>query len=257
MAQAQNVTEAFSSFQQYLNEEQDVREEIRVVVRDLEQKTREILAVLQGIHQPDGVKQLSEICKKARGCLVDIRQLFDSLKEKVPKDQYYRFHDHWRFCIQRLSFLAALIVYLETEALITQTETAETLGVAAQKEDGFHLELDDYLMGLLQMASELINLHWKPPSNNPSNRAFTDDVKFQSRLAVNAVTSGDYSRPIRIASFVGELDSGFRLLNLKNDSLRKKFDGLKYDLKKVEEVVYDVTIRGLRPDGVSADPASS
>lgn len=72
-------------------------------------------------------------------------------------------------------------------------------------------------------------------------------LSFQSRLAVNAVTAGYYSRPVRIARFVGELDSGFRLLNLKNDFLRKKFDGLKYDLKKVEEVVYDVTIRGLRP----------
>jgi hypothetical protein len=33
---------------------------------------------------------------------------------------------------------------------------------------------------------------------------------------------------------------------LKNDSLRKRFDVLKYDLKKVEEVVYDLTIRGLK-----------
>lgn len=70
---------------------------------------------------------------------------------------------------------------------------------------------------------------------------------FQSRLAVNSVTAGDYGRPVRVAKFVGELDSGFRLLNLKNDSLRKRFDGLKYDLKKVEEVVYDLTIRGLKP----------
>ena len=46
---------------------------------------------------------------------------------------------------------------------------------------------------------------------------------------------------------MAELDSGFRLLQLKNDSLRKKFDGLKYDLKKVEEVVYDLSIRGLKP----------
>ena len=35
------------------------------------------------------------------------------------------------------------------------------------------------------------------------------------------------------------------MLNLKNDTLRKKFDGIKYDLKKVEEVVYDLSIRGL------------
>lgn len=52
---------------------------------------------------------------------------------------------------------------------------------------------------------------------------------------------------MRISKFVAELDAGFRLLNLKNDTLRKRFDGLKYDLKKVEEVVYDLTIRGLKP----------
>ena len=44
---------------------------------------------------------------------------------------------------------------------------------------------------------------------------------------------------------LNNLDGGFRLLNLKNDMLRKKFDSLKYDLKKVEEVVYDLSIRGL------------
>jgi hypothetical protein len=59
------------------------------------------------------------------------------------------------------------------------------------------------------------------------------------------VTGEEYQRPQKIASFVSELDAGFRLLNLKNDSLRKKFDGLKYDLKKIEEVVYDIKIRGL------------
>ena len=75
----------------------------------------------------------------------------------------------------------------------------------------------------------------------------TDFVTFQSRFAVNSVTSADYGRPFKIAAFVAELDAGFRLLNLKNDSLRKKFDGLKYDLKKIEEVVYDLTIRGLKP----------
>jgi hypothetical protein len=62
---------------------------------------------------------------------------------------------------------------------------------------------------------------------------------------VNCVTQGDYDRPLRISAFVGDLLTGFRLLNLKNDGLRKKFDSLKYDMKKVEEVVYDLSIRGL------------
>ena len=49
----------------------------------------------------------------------------------------------------------------------------------------------------------------------------------------------------RIAEFLNSLHTGFRLLNLKNDNLRKRFDSIKYDLKKVEEVVYDISIRGL------------
>lgn len=43
-----------------------------------------------------------------------------------------------------------------------------------------------------------------------------------------------------------ELDVGFRFLNFKNDFFRKKFDGFKYDLKKIEEVVYDLIIRGFK-----------
>lgn len=86
-------------------------------------------------------------------------------------------------------------------------------------------------MGLLQLSSEL------------------------ARLAVNSVTSGDYNRPLQIAKFVGELNAGFRLLNLKNDSLRKRFDALKYDVKKIEEVVYDLSIRGLKP-GTQSDNTS-
>ena len=60
---------------------------------------------------------------------------------------------------------------------------------------------------------------------------------------MNSVTHGDYERPQRIAEFLNDINSGFRLLNLKNDMLRKKFDSLKYDMKKVEEVVYDLSIR--------------
>jgi len=47
---------------------------------------------------------------------------------------------------------------------------------------------------------------------------------------------------------VKDLQSGFSLLNLKNDSLRRRFDALKYDVKKTEEVVYDLSLRKLIPE---------
>lgn len=52
----------------------------------------------------------------------------------------------------------------------------------------------------------------------------------QSRLAVNSVTLGDYERPLQIGNFIKDLFSGFQLLNLKNDILRKRSDGIKYSV---------------------------
>lgn len=88
-------------------------------------------------------------------------------------------------------------------------------------------------MGVLQMASEL------------------------SRFATNSVTLGDFERPLQIQRFMADLSAGFRLLNLKNDGLRKRFDGLKYDVKKIEEIVYDISIRRLRTDQASSACTSS
>lgn len=98
--------------------------------------------------------------------------------------------------------------------------------------DGFHLDVEDYLIGLLQLATEL------------------------SRFATNAVTLGDYERPMQISRFLADLNAGFRILNLKNDGLRKRFDVLKYDIKKIEEIVYDISIRRLRSSDAEA-PSST
>ncbi|XP_034278501.1 translin [Pantherophis guttatus] len=216
-----SVSEMFIALQGVLTADQDIREEIRKVVHGVEQTAREILTVLQGVHQGSGFQDIPKKCQKAREHFNTVKIHLASLKTKFPADQYYRFHEHWRFVLQRLVFLAAFVVYLETETLVTREAVTEILGIEADREKGFHLDIEDYLSGVLTLASEL------------------------SRLAVNSVTSGDYSRPLRISVFINELDSGFRLLNLKNDSLRKRYDGLKYDVKKIEEVVYDLSIRGL------------
>ncbi|KAI4490916.1 hypothetical protein M0802_010590 [Mischocyttarus mexicanus] len=223
---ADEVSQIFNAFQDYLNNEQEIREEIRVIVREIEKSARDILMILQNIHNENSVEEniiVSQYCAKARELFKDVRKQYAELAEVIPKDQYYRFNDQWRFVTQRLCFLASLTVYLEVKILATKDTVAEILGIKNNREDGFHLDLEDFLMGLLQLSAEL------------------------SRFAVNSVTNGDYNRPIEIAKFVNELNAGFRLLNLKNDALRKRFDALKYNVKKIEEVVYDLSIRGLKP----------
>ena len=50
--------------------------------------------------------------------------------------------------------------------------------VNLKNEDGFHITIEEYLHALVSLTEEL------------------------SRLAINAVTLGDYSRPIQISKFV-------------------------------------------------------
>ena len=66
-------------------------------------------------------------------------------------------------------------------------------------------------------------------------------------MAVNSVTLGDYQRPMLISRFVKDLHSAFQLLNLKNDTLRRRSDGIKYNVKKIEDVVYDLRLRNFVP----------
>ncbi|ELR60633.1 Translin [Bos mutus] len=223
-----SVSEIFVELQGFLAAEQDIRE-ASPLVQSLEQTAREILTLLQGVHQGAGFQDIPKRCLKAREHFGTVKTHLTSLKTKFPLNSITGlFHEHWRFVLQRLVFLAAFVVYLESETLVTREAVTEILGIEPDREKGFHLDVEDYLSGVLILASEL------------------------SRLSVNSVTAGDYSRPLHISTFINELDSGFRLLNLKNDSLRKRYDGLKYDVKKVEEVVYDLSIRGFNKETAAA-----
>jgi len=109
----------------------------------------------------------------------------------------------------------------EQGQLMTIEQVGDILGVPTnvKEKDVFHLTLEEYLHSLISLIEEL------------------------SRLAVNSVTLGDYQRPLLISKFVKDLHAGFQLLNLKNDSLRRRSDSIKYNVKKIEDVVYDLSLR--------------
>lgn len=76
----------------------------------------------------------------------------------------------------------------------------------------------------------------------------TDLTEELSRLAMNSVTMGDINLTVCISSFIKDLFAGFQLLNLKNDILRRRVDAVKYHVKKVEDVIYDLSLRNLIPE---------
>ena len=94
------------------------------------------------------------------------------------------------------------------------------------KEDRF-VDYDDlgvspeyYLLGLCDLTGELV------------------------RDAVNSSINEDYKRTAKIKDFVSELYGMLLQFNFRNGELRKKFDGIKWDLKKLEDMAFDLKMKG-------------
>ncbi|KAJ7505329.1 Translin [Mycena galericulata] len=185
-----------------------VSEKIKEQVKEFDKKIRIIVGILGKIHSTPSVS-MPELLDSVNPVILSCRDITASIAGVIPPDQFWRWKDMWSNSIRAAVFASALIEYLRNGSLLSLPRASEILGIQEEWKD--------------RMVNEL------------------------SRYAVNAVTLGNFEEPMRISIFVKDIFSGFTMLNLKNDSLRRRFDSLKYDLKKIEEVVYDVSLRKLVP----------
>ncbi|XP_057982976.1 uncharacterized protein LOC131167918 isoform X2 [Malania oleifera] len=212
-----SVEKQFEDFHHQLEESGGLRERIRAVATEIESATRLMHASLLLVHQSRPIPEVLENAKAQIGVLKELYSRLANIHHECA-GQYYRYHGDWRSETQTVVSLLAFMHWLETGSLLIHAEAEEKLGLNTS---GFGLDIEDYLIGICFMSNEL------------------------PRYVVNQVTSGDYDCPRKVLKFLTDLHAAFRMLNLRNDFLRKKFDGMKYDLRRVEEVYYDVKIRGL------------
>ena len=168
--------------------------------------------------------EITSIATQVQSDLPKVKSCLAVLAAIVPHNELYKYNQAWNLSSQTSIFLVTYTTFLLHSRLPTLTEINLHLGIPVSvsgTDVSFHFALEEYLHAQVSLFSEL------------------------TRLAITSVTNGDFQRPLTISSFCKSLYSAFQLLNLKNDSLRKRFDSIKYDLKKMEEVVYDLTIRGL------------
>ncbi|WFD29370.1 Translin-1 [Malassezia sp. CBS 17886] len=133
----------------------------------------------------------------------DLRSAIADVTAAVPDGQYYKWNDLWTWAVRQAVFSTCLVYFLGGGDLLPKEDVGEVLGMNMLASDRMMLSTDEYLHGVISMVNEL------------------------PRHAVNAVTAGDFAAPVRIAAFVKQVHGAFQVLNLKNDLLRKRFDGLK------------------------------
>ncbi|KAG8376571.1 hypothetical protein BUALT_Bualt09G0077300 [Buddleja alternifolia] len=238
----QSLEKQFDEFRHQLQDSGSLRERIRSVSLEIESATRLMQSSLLLIHQS---RPIPEVLEKAKGQIDLLKELYSKLAEIMREcpGQYYRYHGDWRSETQTVVSLLAFMHWLETGNLLLHAEAEEKLGLNPSE---FGLDIEDYLIGICFMSNDLVRYllviyYICPVCEENENELHT----LQPRYVVNQVTAGDYDCPRKVLKFLTDLHVAFRMLNLRNDFLRKKFDGMKYDLRRVEEVYYDVKIRGL------------
>lgn len=95
-------------------------------------------------------------------------------------------------------------------------EFSKSKSIPSAKDLG--VDYESYLAGLCDLTGELV------------------------RKAINSAIKGDFKEALFIKSFVSELYDELMLFDFKND-LRRKFDSIKYDLKKLDEIALGIALK--------------
>ncbi|KAJ2798277.1 Translin-1 [Coemansia guatemalensis] len=216
--------QVFIDLQDKFDQESELFESVKAATKELDRTCRLASAKLSKAHSlpKDRLKEVTDAIKPQ---FATIQQNIGELAKLITPVTFYKYKEMWTHKLQNACALAVFAIYLEEARLATPADVGEHLGCKVNMTNEpiteFVLTLDEYLLGVISLFGEL------------------------ARLAVNSVIVNDVQRPQEISTFASELYSGFQLLNLKNDVLRRRFDSIKYDIKRIEEVQYDLRVRGL------------
>jgi len=245
----------FEQLQTKIDDDAEVRDQIRAITQTLERQGRNAQSVLSRAHSTPAAN-LGSVLVAAEASIKEEVESINKLAAISSNSPYYKYNGLWTRDVQNVVFsilfcgwLGGMSSYIKAEQgkLLTIEEIGAILNgvlvmsanfsysdhppvpVNLKDRDAFHITIEEYLQSLITLIEEL------------------------ARLAINSVTLGDYQRPLQISQFVKDLHAGFQILNLKNDSLRRRSDSIKYNVKKIEDIVYDLSLRNLVPKaGVEA-----
>ncbi|KAK1255382.1 hypothetical protein MKX08_009377 [Trichoderma sp. CBMAI-0020] len=250
----------FSSLEAKLEQETQVRDTLSQIVQRLDRAVATAQGLLSRVHSTPRARYPTLVAQ-VEAAVKEEAVIISELEKVAAQHPYYKFvslsptpstaflttpsryNNKWSRSVQHAIGTAIYCAWLggfpstssssepesaskpapEIGRLLTLEEVGVIFSVPTnlKDRDAFHLTIEEYLLSLIDLTQDL------------------------SRLATNAVTLGDFQLPLTISAFVKDLFAGFQLLNLKNDIIRKRADSVKYEVKRVEDVVYDLSLRGL------------
>ena len=144
---------------------------------------------------------------KAEELVGQIKKELEELKKHTSAHKELEFAPSLKIAVQEYVEALTFFYFIKEKRLATSKE----LGADAES----------YLLGVCDLTGELV------------------------RKAINSAIEKDFKLSVDIKEFVSELYGEMLKFNFRNGQLRKKFDSIKYDLKKLEDLVYDLKTKGL------------
>ncbi|KAK4122416.1 Translin [Parathielavia appendiculata] len=224
----------FDQLKTKIEEDTSIRKELDQILDELNQNVSYTQGVLSRIHSTPRSRYTTLLSQVEGGINKEI-EMVGRLSEFASQYPYYKYNHKWTRMVQDAISTVILCAWLggmstdskpgEVGRLLKLEDIGQIFNVPVnlKDRDAFHITIEEYLLGLIAVIDDL------------------------SRLAVNSVTLGDNAMAVQISGFIKDLHAGFQVLNLKNDVLRKRVDSIKYAVKKVEDVVYDLSLRNLIP----------
>lgn len=143
--------------------------------------------------------------KDAEALVKEMQKQLKLLNEYVRKNQKMYHQGSYKVAIQEYVEAMLYYQYAKERTLMTRSE--------------LNVETDYYLLGLCDLSGELV------------------------RKAVAAASKEKYKEPFIIKEFLTEIYEELLKFDIRDGELRGKFDSIKYDLKKLEDVCFELRIR--------------
>ncbi len=181
-----------------------MRKEMESADKVREEVIREGRKIIKTSKTAIGAVHRDEI-QNAEKVLVLMKEDLAKLKKTAEKSPRLMYEGIFKVAIQEYVEALSLLEFVKNGKIISYSEE--------------FVNPENYLMGLCDLSGELV------------------------RKAINSSLKEDYQMAVKIRKILGELYIEMSKFELRNGELRRKYDGIKYDMKKLDDLVFQLKMK--------------
>lgn len=247
------ISESIEKISILLREKRDFADELKKSASTLELRVQQAQRSLKKVQQAQTYAHYTDLLQSGNQQCTDLIEPIKELEIVVSKHPFHLYHYAWENEFQQAIAVVIKAIWLTSKQLPTPSEVAEQISIPFESEvspdDGnvcLHFSAEDYLHGVVSLVNDLpevlssIVLAYLLQSRKLSKDEKNND-EFQKFYRLTAISI------VGIRETIDQSLTTMYSLDLINGRLRRRTDSLKYSAKKVDEIVFDLTVRGLLP----------